>query len=361
MNNKIDSLDQSRSGRDSTDPIRRSMRPAMAAAWICLAVAVAASFPLTAAVSAAEGGLELIEVRKIWDGAPHNAFTDLVRWKGKWWCAFREGTGHVNYHGKLRVIISDDGEKWESAALIAAVFADLRDAKLAVTPAGELMLYGAGAMHPPIAFRHQTVAWFSRDGRTWSDASKIADPNYWLWRVTWHKGTAYGFAYGTRSDNRWIRLYKSSDGRKFDLLADKVFTEGYSNETSLVFSQDGTCYCLLRRDAKSPSGKLGVSQPPYTKWEWKDLGTRIGGPQMIELPDGRLLATVRLYDQKVRTSVCWIDRQTGRLTEALPLPSGGDCSYAGMVIADDGIVWISYYSSHEGKTSIYLAKVRVGK
>jgi hypothetical protein len=41
----------------------------------------------------------------------------------------------------------------------------------------------------------------------------------------------------------------------------------------------------------------------------------------------------------------------------LALPSGGDCSYAGMVWHDD-LLWISYYSSHEGKTSIYLATIR---
>ncbi len=25
----------------------------------------------------------------------------------------------------------------------------------------------------------------------------------------------------------------------------------------------------------------------------------------------------------------------------------------------DGLLWMSYYSSHEGKTSIYLAKIKV--
>ena len=41
----------------------------------------------------------------------------------------------------------------------------------------------------------------------------------------------------------------------------------------------------------------------------------------------------------------------------LRLPSGGDTSYPGMVWHNDQL-WISYYSSHEEKTSIYLAKVR---
>ena len=79
---------------------------------------------------------------------------------------------------------------------------------------------------------------------------------------------------------------------------------------------------------------------------------------MIQLPDGRLVAAVRLYDRKVRTALCWIDPDAGTLKEFLALPSGGDTSYAGLVL-HDGILWISYYSSHEGKTSIYLAKVRL--
>ena len=79
---------------------------------------------------------------------------------------------------------------------------------------------------------------------------------------------------------------------------------------------------------------------------------------MIRLSDGRFVAGVRLYDGKARTSLCWIDVEDGRLDEFLALPSGGDTSYPGMVL-HDGVLWVSYYSSHEGKTSIYLAKVKM--
>jgi hypothetical protein len=103
---------------------------------------------------------------------------------------------------------------------------------------------------------------------------------------------------------------------------------------------------------------LGSAKPPYTNWEWKDVGAKIGGPQMIRLDDGRLIAGVRLYDGGARTSIVQIDRTTGRLTELLKLPSGGDTSYPGLVL-HDGQLWVSYYSSHEGKTSIYLARVQV--
>lgn len=35
----------------------------------------------------------------IWDAAPHNAFTDLIRWKNRWYCASREGTAHSSFDG----------------------------------------------------------------------------------------------------------------------------------------------------------------------------------------------------------------------------------------------------------------------
>jgi len=42
----------------------------------------------------------------------------------------------------------------------------------------------------------------------------------------------------------------------------------------------------------------------------------------------------------------------------MTLPSGGDNSYPGMVW-HDGLLWMSYYSSHEGRTSIYLAQIKM--
>ena len=150
-------------------------------------VAVADCRPLSADDSAA-----LVEHRKIWDQAPHNAFTDLIRFREHWFCVFREGQGHVSPDGALRVITSTDGRTWDSAALLTSPNSDLRDAKITVTPGGQLMLTGAEALHDKLRHTHQSLAWFSPDGRVWSDRHKIGDPNFWLWRVTWHGDRAYG-------------------------------------------------------------------------------------------------------------------------------------------------------------------------
>jgi hypothetical protein len=220
---------------------------------------------------------ELVEVRKIWEAAPHNAFTDLVRFKGEWFCTFREGQAHVSPDGALRVLTSPDGMAWRSAALLKDPRGDLRDPKLAVTPDGRLMLSGAAALHPPAEAKHQTLAWFSADGRQWSEPAAIGEADVWLWRAVWHQRTAYGCGYGT-AGREFVRFYSSRDGVRWETRVAELFTRGQPNETALLFSGDDRCLCLLRRDGENGSAQLGAAQPPYREWRWKDLGKRIGGP-----------------------------------------------------------------------------------
>jgi len=335
----------------------------MAVGWKPIALGSVAILTLTLAGSASGGQkmptAKLMEARRIWNKAPHNAFTDLIRFKSHWYCAFREGKGHVCDTGKLRVITSTDGQEWTSAALMDWDGGDVRDAKLSIAADGRLMLSGAVRLLKPVEGQtHQSVSWLSADGKQWDGPFRIGDPNLWMWSATWHKGTGYSIGYST-AGKRFIRLYHTRDGQQWATLADDIFPGGtYANETSLVFAPDDTCHCLLRRDSHKATAQVGTARPPYTQWTWQDLGVRVGGPKMIQLPDGRFLAVVRLYDKKVRTGVCWIDADAGRLHELLTLPSGGDTSYAGMVL-HEGVLWVSYYSSHEGKTSIYLAKLRI--
>jgi hypothetical protein len=305
------------------------------------------------AVTAGEG--RLLEWRRIWDAAPHNAFTDLIRFNNEFLCVFREGSGHVSPGGEIRVIASKDGTNWTSAALISKSERDLRDPKITRRPDGSLMIYGAAADRPKIPVTHQSIASFSKDNRAWSDPIDIADKNIWLWRLAWKDNAGYGVGYDT-SGEKFVRLYKTTDGKKFETVVENLFAEQSPNESGLVFEPDGTLLCLLRRDGQPGHGLFGSSKPPYTKWEWQDVGAKIGGPQLIRLADGRLFAGVRLYDGGGRMSIVQIDRLTGRLIELLKLPSGGDCSYPGLVYFQNQL-WVSYYSSHEDRTAIYLARV----
>ncbi|MBC8289688.1 MAG: exo-alpha-sialidase [Planctomycetes bacterium] len=304
----------------------------------------------------------LVESRRIWNRAPHNAFTDLLRHRDQWYCVFREGKAHVSPDGALRVITSPDGEKWESLSLVQSDKFDLRDAKITLTPKGELMLNGAG-MIADADVRYYSHTWFSSDGgRTWDAGRQIGDPGYWLWRTQWHRGIAYSFGYGTERDRtkRSLRLYRSKDGRQFETHVRKLTAPAGCGEDRILFRKDGTALCLLRHETGDKMAQLGTSKPPYTVWNWRDLNYRIGGPNMIELPDGRILAATRLYAPRARTSLSWLDPEKAKMTEVLTLPSGGDTSYAGLVL-HEGLLWVSFYSSHKDRTSIYLAKVRIPK
>jgi hypothetical protein len=326
---------------------------------------------------------ELVEVRKIWDEAPHNAFTDLLRFQDRWFCVFREGSAHNSPDGAVRVITSTDGVKWESASLMRMTpetfsglkprnplrdsYLDLRDPHLCLTPDGRLMLnscltYNKGR-------NWQSLFWLSDDGRNWGAPVLIAEPQDWLWRVTWHKGKAYGV--GRVPTERIPRLYQSEDGRRFEVLvkdADFFPLVPGPSEATIRFLPDETALCLMRLNrmpgSKTDHAHLGTARPPYTRWTWKDLSKPIGGPDLITLPDHRLIAAVRLYDGKIRTALCWLDPQAGTMEEFLALPSGGnvsnshDTSYAGLVYRE-GLLWVSYYSAHEGKAAIYLARVKL--
>ncbi len=301
--------------------------------------------------SAGARGAAVPQVSKIWDGGAHNAFTDLIRYRGTWICAFREGAGHVSPDGKIRVLESRDGARWRPAALLSSE-ADLRDPKISITPAGHLMLTAASVVRGETN-RLETLAWTSRDGRNWGPPWTIGERGVWLWRVTWHKRRAYGVGYGGGS----VRLYKSADGKQFETLIPKLFDEGRPSEATLLFRRDDSALCLLRRDARGADALLGTARPPYTEWQWNGLGVPVGGPNLIALPGGRLIGGGRLYDGRVRTALFGVDANAGTLKELVALPSGGDTSYPGLVLHGSDL-FVSYYSSHEGKTSIYFAKVR---
>lgn len=315
----------------------------------------------------------IVEHRRIWNEAPHNAFTDLIRFRGKWFCAFREGSAHVSEDGAIRVIWTDNGLWWESAAQLRMNGLDLRDPKLSLSPDGKEMLVLAGAAKragKETATMTQSIVARTRDGWKWEGVNVVGAPNYWLWRMTWQRDTAYGVAYAVGPDvvaagDHHSMLFASKDATEFEVLVPDFLASKSPRptEATLRFDAEGNMLCLHRRDGgKNPTALLGFSEPPYAEWEWRDTGVFFGGPNFIQIPSGKWIAVGRLKDfgpeKKTQTVVCELDLQDVKLIPLVALPSGGDSSYPGLVW-HDGMLWVSYYSSHEGKTAIYLSKVKI--
>jgi hypothetical protein len=315
---------------------------------------------------AAPPAAKLLSVDKISDRAPHSAFTDLVHWKDQFVCAFREGRSHVSSDGKIRVLTSSNGEEWNPAALIELNDFDLRDAGLSVTPNGRLMLIGGAAPRPKDDQSAPTGSFvaFSDDAKTWTKPQIVAKPGRWLWRVTWHDGKAYGVDYEAGSGDgtgRASSLLVSDDGVNYRQHVPKLLSDGWPTEATIRVDEKNIMYCLHRRDGPAPANTamLGSSKPPYKEWQWNDLGHFFGGPNFIQTANGDWIAAGRLVrDGNPKTVLARLDTEKNALEPILDLPSGGDTSYPGLVWRDD-VLYVSYYSSHEDKTCIYFAKVKL--
>ena len=296
------------------------------------AVPAALATPVSGASAAKLDNPQLLSVERIWDRGAYNSFTDLIRFRDRWYCTFREGTTHGADNGSVRVIVSDDASgdalRWESTGFVTEAGTDLRDPKLSLMPDGRLMLIMGGSKSEFGRYwtRSPRVS-FSTDGARWTTPRRVLAEDHWLWRVTWHKGI--GYCLSKLNEGRRTRrgfLYTTTDGLEWDYVTE--FMAAGVSETTLRFMPDDEMIALVR------PGWIGRSRPPYKWWQFHKMKYQIGGPNFIRLPDGGLWASARRYHDDGATTV--LARMTPESYEpVLTLPSGGDTSYPGMVWHDN--------------------------
>lgn len=334
---------------------------------LCLA-AVTATFGMPHA--AAQTRTISYDVQKIWDNGSHCAFTSLIRYKGRYYCSFREGATHIfddkgNAEGKIRILVSKNGKRWEPLPLIGKEGYDLRDPKLSITPDGRLMVIVGGSIYRnrQLVGRIPQVL-FSDDGRTFTDPVPVeldaaaSSGTDWLWRVTWAGDTGYCVNYAMRPDgDADLYLVSTRDGIHYDHVA-TLDVDGFPNETTVRMLPDGRMAMMVRRDMGDTRGFWGVSEAPFTDWKFTRMEFRVGGPDFLPLDDGTIIAGSRTYYiPSAHKTALYTGKADGRFREALLLPSGGDTSYTGLLVEGDTL-WVSYYSSHEtSNASIYIARI----
>lgn len=309
------------------------------------------------------------EVHMIWDHAKHNAFSDLIYYRNRWFCAFRESNEHEKGEiGTIRLIWSTDTLKWEHAAIFKIALMDLRDPKLSITPDGKLMLlFGAVELdknHKYIS-RDSRVT-FSEDGWEWGPVLSVLPKHEWLWRVTWVDGTAYGVSYRFSNfknlkDEWLVTLWKSHDGVNYEVVTPWKI-HGRPNECTLRVKPSGKMIALMRRNERGfRHSCIGTSEPPYEDWSWELSKVQLGGPNfVISEENEHLWASGRMifmspYGGIYKTVLASMSERSLRPVRVLP--SDGDTGYPGMVLRD-GELWISFHSYHQEKTAIFLAKIK---
>ena len=314
--------------------------------------------------------LEPGSVERIWSEGPHNAFTDLLEVDGRLFCAFREGDSHVGgSNGRIRVIGLEPGGSgdWRSVALFEEAGVDLRDPKLSIAPDGRIMVGFGGSVYEGSALRscRSRVAFLDRRGRPSGPVRpvsidhRIRTGHDWLWRTTWHEGVGYGVVYRASPDDSGIHLVATRDGVHYERRA-RLPVDGSPNEATIRFAADGSMRALIRREGGDGRAWFGVAAPPFDEWKFTPLPESLGGPDFISMGGGRwLVGGRRRGGDGARTVLgIWDEGEDGGWTDVAVLPSGGDTSYPGFVRRDDEIL-VSYYSSHEGRASIHLARLEV--
>ncbi len=311
-----------------------------------------------------------IKVEKIWDQGLHNAFTDLLRFNNRFYCTFREGSAHVKGNdGTARVIMSEDGKKWVSVAHLKLPGKDIRDPKISISPDNRIMVLMdvETTQEGKVIGRNPFVSFSDAAGNSFSEPKeskvdkKIASWSDWVWRVTWYNGTGYSILYQPAG----AQLVKTKDGLNFEWVC-KIDIDGYPNESTIRFDKDGKMYIMIRREQLDKMGVIATANAPFTDWKYSYMSQRIGGPNFLFLNDSTLCVGSRLYPQeevggtKFHQSAVFLTDLNGSVKKIIRVPSGGDASYPGMVLYD-GFLWYSYYSSHEEKTNIYLAKIPLDK
>ena len=328
----------------------------------------------------AEGGakVRVTSVRRVFHNGEHNAFTDLCRFRDRFYLTFRScPDGHmVHPTASIIVLASPDGERWEQVHRFHVAERDTRDPHFLVF-CDKLFVYTgtwySGKTTLPREDydlnKHLGYAAWTDDGVEWHSPIMLEGTfGHYIWRAAAHGDKAYlcarrnpQFKITARGEGADVEslMLESDDGLVWRKRA--VFQESAGDETAFLFEPDGSILAIGRQGA-GKEAQLLCSHPPYGSWQRTSFDRAIGGPLVAKWGDRYLVGGRHTTkDRGPKTSLCWLVGE--RLTEFAELPSGGDNSYPGFVELSPTRGLVSYYSSHErdqaGKpiTAIYLAEL----
>lgn len=301
----------------------------------------------------------------------HNAFTDLCRFRDRYFLAFRScPEGHQVAIARIVILASDDGNRWDEVYSFDVPHRDPRDPHFLVFKDRLFVYTGTWLVRkdePLDLNEHLGYAVWTDDGEAWEGPTPLEGTyGHYVWRAATHGNLAFlcgrrrhGFEANIESERSPATIegamLESEDGLVWRFRA--FFDETYGDETAFLFEDDGSVLAIAR-DGAGERARVCRSSPSLDTWTRAPLDRNVAGP-MIERWGDRYLVGGRKYgvDRVPSMMLYWLFDD--RLEEVVELPSGGDCSYPGFVAKDETHGLLSYYSSHEGPTSIYVTDVRV--
>jgi len=340
--------------------------------------------PGAAAASTDLPRLHVLSVRRVYDQGPHNAFTDLCQFGGRYYLTFRNcPDGHmVHPTSSILILASEDGQQWKQVHRFHVDKRDTRDPHF-LKFRGKLFVYTGtwycGATTPKKYEMNKQLGYavWTDDGRQWQGPRMLEGTyGHYVWRAASYQGKAYlcgrrkhQFAetVSRAQRDRLIEsaMLESDDGLIWRYRA--MFQQHLGDETAFLFEPDGKVLAIGRRGGGGNAQVLR-SRPPYQDWQRADLKYEqgdgsLGGPLLATWQGHYLVGGRQTRAGKPVTVLSWLVRD--RLHEAAILPSGGDNSYPGFVAQSKNRALVSYYSSHEKdpagntRTAIYVTQLQM--
>ncbi len=295
----------------------------------------------------------------VWSKAPHNAFTDLIYYNSKYYCAFREGSEHASFDGRIRIITSVDGNTWQDFALLGYDKSDMRDPHFFIEKGNVLSLSSFARRKNG---QNSNIT-FNLFNNTFSASTVLnVDNDFWLWSYMTFLDRNYSIGYNLKKKNLKpsLILYgnDASEINRYDIVNDTLIDIGCPTEAALCISEDSVAYTIVRDDCTGSKSFLGASKYPFSIWSWKELPFFVRGPNIKMLSNGKLFLAASAMKGWNKTCYTIINPKTLAFEDVKELESDGDNGYPGIVIKNNQAI-ISYYSSHEGKACIYIKKVNL--
>ena len=332
-------------------------------------------------VNAGEPALPDVRVtnsRRVFHNGEHNAFTDLIYFKSRFYLTFRScPDGHpVHPTSSIIILESDDARTWRTVHRFRVPKRDTRDPHFLAFKDRLFVYTGTtycGDSTPEDYGWNQNLGYtsWSTDGRSWSEPTMLEGTyGHYIWRAAVHNGTAYLCGRRKREFVETSRNYRpdvecamleSDDGLIWRKRA--LFQTTLGNEIAFLFEPDGSVLGVARYTLDN--SQLLRSKPPYTEWDRTDLHRFIGGPLLAKWSGLYLVGGRKTTGEQPKTTLYWLVE--GKLNEFTELPSAGDNSYPGFVQLGPTRALVSWYSSHETDesgnpmTAIYMADLEVAE
>ncbi len=336
--------------------------------WIVLGIGLA----VVSAAGSAEPAIDWMT--KVYDDGEHNAFTDLISWKGQYYLCFRHGASHLSMDGEIRVMRSTDLKTWEACGTVDTL-GDDRDPHFTTNDQALYVFFGTwDLMHDAgngVPGRGKLRSHFasSADGVTWSKVQGVYEPLWWLWRVRWHQGAFYSVAYyltWPATPSGEAKLLRSEDALHWTVVS-TISKDFVPDEADFRFLPDGSMETILRTCAGSGNALWAKSDPTLTQWQQEDAGALVHSPGMVTWKN-RCFVAGRGKDEKTSVTRLW-ELVGHQVQPLLTLPSSGDTAYPGLIIdpatanAERPAFFITWYSQHERATdkpnqaAVYVARI----